>query len=80
MKHKPKSYIPKKFNVAVRPARDEHGQLIDGICVICGNKSRYKGSFICDDPSEVCWQRAIDRGYIIPLEENKDEPGSPHGI
>lgn len=20
--------------------------------------------------SEICWQRAIDRGYIIPLKEN----------
>lgn len=64
---------PKKFDVAVRPARDKYGQLIGGICVICGNKSKNKNSYICDDKSDVCWQRAIDRGYIIPLKESKDE-------
>ena len=61
------SVIPKKYITATRPARDKYGQIIPGICVICGDKSKKdKMSHICDDTSRICWERAIRKGYIVP--------------
>lgn len=62
------SIIPENYITAKRPARDENNQWILGVCVICGDKSRRdRTSHICDDSLEVCWRRAINRGYIVPV-------------
>lgn len=62
--------IPENLRVVVKPAQDESGNLISGICVICGDKSRNEKSYVCDDDFVICLERAIRRGYIVPKKES----------
>ena len=62
--------IPEKFEVVIKPAQDESGNLISGICVICGDKSRNEKSYVCKDDFVICLERAISKGYIVPKKES----------